>query len=92
MIGTYNAEYLMSGEGNNFEVSKIILKYDNISLDNKTYILITECNGYYYLIEKMNLLEKDKPKITYILREDQIIMAAIKNSAASSKTNISITN
>jgi len=89
MIGAYNAEYLISVNGNHFELSNIILKDKNISVENKTFILITECNGNYYLIEKNESSGNDRLPISYILREDQVSMAIIKNPLSTRESNTS---
>lgn len=77
MVKYYSAEDLVKGYSDHFEIN-LSLKEKNNSLNNKTFILVMQSNGNYYLIEKSGSLQESVPQNLIIIPETQIQTAAVK--------------
>jgi hypothetical protein len=73
-LGLYSADCLIKGNSDNFEV-QLSLKDKNISIPNNTFILVSQSNGNYYLVEKMDQM----PELVklYVIPESNIKMISI---------------
>ena len=68
-LGKYTAERLSQGDLDSFELH-IYSNGNNTSTLNKTFILITQSNNFYYLIEKQNTVPESIK--LYAIPENQI--------------------
>lgn len=71
--GGIDAYRLINGDAGAFEVG---LLAKNLSISNNTFILISQSNGNYYLIEKNS--SKNKTPILYVIPEKEVNMITIK--------------
>ena len=71
LLGNDAANKLIKGSLNNFEV-QIHMKNQSINIPNSTFILVSQSNGNYYLVEKRNPV----PEVVklYVIPQSEISM------------------
>ena len=85
IFGEIAAQSLIKGESDNFQV-RLDLKDKNTSIPNNTFILVSQNNGNYYLIEKNNLPAKSTK--LYVIPEKKIKSILMEHNLNSSNNTL----